>query len=268
MIALDPTEAILAVIGVKPILSKEVERVTMAQLHEAEDLGKRIYREAKSIINGETFDVPTVAINYKKMLHDLTEEFNEGQLQAMVAAFPAQLDSIAASFIVDAKKVVDYLKSMFPIRNKQTLLGPENILPSELSIRRFATAFDVLDNPMRTLMHIANGSLLKSQAKAVQQIYPSISEAISDALMDAGTDAKAAKKSYEVPARVSIGWSAWRNIPRISPQLQQRLQTNFVKAQQEQPKPQSQASGGQASVAAKEAMTATQRSLYSEATKG
>jgi len=259
---IDPVEAALAVIGVRPILSREVEKVLMIQVREMHELPKTIVKEAKLVVRGEKSSIPFGSVSYKKMLHDLTEDFNEQQLEEMVSKFPTALHAITSNFIVDAKKLIVFLRQLLPMQTKQTLLGPENIMPSAMAIRRFATTVDVLDNPMRVFAHIASGSLLKSQATAVQTVYPTISKAIDVALEEAGADEKANKASFQLPSLVTIGWYAWKGIPRVPPKLQQALQANFAKAQAEQPKPENQASGGQQSIIAKESMTNVQRSLY------
>ncbi len=174
------------------------------------------------------------------MLKQLTDGYNAGQLESMVNAFPPALHEVSADFLIKAKQVVDYLKTLFPIATKETLLGPVNILPPALAIRRFATSLDVLDDPKRIFIHIACGSLLKSQVAAMEAIYPTFSKAVTHAFKEAGTEAKAAKSSFQLPAKVEIGYGVWAGIPRVSPG----------------------AEGSETSVVAKESMTQTQQSLY------
>lgn len=269
MLDIDPVECALAAIGLKPILSREVERVTMAQVAEMVSLPKRIYKEAKCIVQGEKYKVPTESISYKKMLKELTEQYSEAQLVEMLSKFPPQLHAISAKFLVKAQQTREYLLSILPIQTKQTLLGPENLPPSTLAIRRFTTTFDILDNPMKILTHIACGSLLKSQTDAAKLVYPTLSAAITDALKEAAIDEKAEKKSYQLPAKVAIGSSVWLGQPIVSPKLQTTLQGNFAKNKAQTPSPQQQGSqpSGNSSVAAKEALSNTQHGLFPQQTQ-
>jgi hypothetical protein len=259
---IDPTEIALAVIGVRPIVSKEVERILMSQVHEMENFPKRIVQEAKLVMREDQSDIPLGSVNYKQILKLLTEEYSEDQLTAMASKFPTALaEQVTGHFLIKAKQLISYLKQLLPVMTRNTLLGPENILPSQLAVRRFATTLDVLDNPLRVFPHIAHGSLLKSQAQAVKQIYPTSAQAIDQELGNAAEAEKANRKSFKLPPKVEIGWCAWKGQPRFPPKLMQALQANFAKAKAEQPKPQTQ-SGGAQSVVAKEAMTNIQRSLY------
>lgn len=260
---IDPVEAALAVIGIKAVISREVEKVKLSDVKEMHDLNKRVFIEARKIVDGETSSVPLGALNYKKTLNELYEGFNVGQLEQMVAAFPTALHDIAGDFLIKAKQTVELMKSLCPVQTKQTLLGPEQLLPPELAVRRFATGLDVVDDPMHVLAHIACGSLLKSQVALVKEVFPTFSACVDAAFKEAGETRKAQKKSFRLPTKVEIGYGIWKGLPRVSASLHSTLQANFTKAQAEKPQPGAeQQSGGQASVAAKEAMSSTQRGLY------
>lgn len=258
---IDPVECALAVIGIQSVISREVEKVLVADVKAMADLNDNVYKEARNIINGESSSVPLTSVPYKKMLIDLTEDFDAGQLEEMVNKFPAALHEISAPFLIKAKQTVKLLAQMFPRSQKTTLLGPENILPSALAIRKFATILDVIEDPMRVLAHISCGSLLKAQVTVVKEIFPSFSECLDDALAVAGENAKVAKKSFVLPAKVTIGYGTWKGLPRVNQNLANKLQDNFKQAQQQQNKPPGQ-EATETSVAAKEAMTGTQKALY------
>lgn len=267
MKTIDPVECCLAVVGVESIVSREVEKVNLTQVKLMENLNKRCYTEARLIVKGEKSSVPLTTVPYKKMLGLLTEKFDAVQLEEMVAKFPPALHGISGDFLIKANQVVELLRGLFPMSVKDTLLGPESIMPSALAVRKFAVLLDVLNDPMRVFAHIACGSLLKSQSEIIREVYPEFSECVTDALTEAGTDAKAAKKSFQLPARVEIGYGVWAGIPRVNPRLQSRLQKNFAKADEEQAKPQGE-TGSSTSVAAKEALTQTQSATFPHAMKG
>lgn len=262
MKVIDKTELALAVIGAKPVISAAVEKVTMAQVHEMEHLTKRIYDDAKAIVNGEAHKVPRPDVNYKTMLNELTEDFNTAQLTAMIASFPQPIEDIKGDFAIKAIQLVKFLLSILPVQTKMTMTGRENIPPSALLVQRFAVVYDVLNEPLRILSHIACGSLLNSQRDAVQLIYPTLSKAVDDAFTVAAENAKGEKKSFQVPPKCAIGWSTWKKLPLVSAQFGQRLQQNHAAAKQR--KENASPSTAQPSVAAKEAITSTQQTLYAQ----
>lgn len=267
---IDPAEATLAVIGIRPLLTREIERITMEQAHEIADYGKKLYAEAKRIVRGEKSSVPLGSINYRTMLNQLfSDEFNQEQIIGMVMQFPPVLHAVTSDFFVDAGLAIKYLRQLFPREQKQTQTSVVQALqPSALAIRRFVNTFDVLDKPMRILAHIATGSLLKSQMQAVRELYPTISPAIDDAFDEAKAYELAQKKSFQLPPLVQIGLTAWKGLPRVTPQLQSRLQNNFAAAkqtQQGQPRPQTE--GTSQSIIAKESLTNTQKALFPQTTK-
>lgn len=262
---IDHVECMLAVIGIRPIISKEVEKVTMAQAREALELPKTIYAKAYEVVCGDKFKVPRSGINYKKMLIDINEKYNEAQMIAMVEKFPPALHALRDQFIAKAQEVVKLLQSLFPMQTKTTMLGPENIAPPMLAVKRFVTSLDVLDNPLTVLEHIACGSLLKSQTVIMEEVYPTLSEAITDALIEAATREKAKAQSFRLPAKVNVGYGIWTGVPRVTPALQKRLQDNFAKAKEKKDSSPAGQSGTATSVVAKEALTPTQQGLFPQA---
>jgi hypothetical protein len=267
MISIDPAEAMLAVIGMQPILSKEVERVTMEQVREMANIQRTVYSMAKEVMRGEVHKVPLGNINYKRMLDQITEKYDEAQVIAMASKFPPALHAITSDFIIDAGKAVDFLRHIFPIQRKLGFNGQSAVLPPATAIARYTTTYHILDNPLRTFAHIACGSLLKSQTLAVKQVFPTISAAISDAFEAAQESELNKKKSFQVPPKVQRGLAVWKDLPSVPLQLQQRLQQNFADADKEKEPPKAQTEGTAQSVAAKEAITNTQRALYPQTSK-
>lgn len=268
----DPVEAMLAVIGVRPILAKDVPKLTMEKAREIVDVPKRIYQLAKQVVRDETFDVPLGTINYKTMLDQLfptdRQAPDEAHIVDMVSKFPPVLHAVTSDFLVEASKVIGYLRDLFPRQTKQSLTGETNIAPSALAVRRFVTTLDVIDNPFHVFALISTGSLLNSQRQAVRTVYPTISTAIDDAFDEAKNYELVQKKSWQFPPHVQIGLSAWQGLPRLPNGMQTRLQKNFaeanVKSNSQPPKP---TEGTSQSIAAKESLTNTQRALFPQMSK-
>lgn len=267
MSVIDPVEACLAVIGVRPIISKAVEKVRMPQVREMVELPKTIAKRAMEVLKGDVAKLAPHHINYMKFLDELTKDFNIKQLEEMIAAFPMELHAISSLFLVEAKKIIELLQRIVPIQTKETLLGVENLLPPALAVRRFVTSLEILDNPLRVFDYISCGSLLKSQVEIVKEVYPTLSECIEESLDEAAIHLRAQNKSYKLPTRVEIGTNVWKGLPTISVKMQAKLQANFAKADKEQPKPSGE-SGSSTSVVAKEALTNTQRTMFPQSSKG
>ena len=264
MTPLDPVEVALAVIGVRPVISKTVERVTAAQGAEMVAYPRTIVSNARAVCAGELASVPFGAFNYDKTLKDLSEGYDEDQLVAMVQKFPEALNDLASEFIVKAGQTVQLLSDIFPRQLYIDLLGPKNLIPAELTIRRFVSILDVIDDPMRVFPLMGCGALLASQRDTVVKVYPTISKAITESLRECAERELAAKKSFQFTARANIGIGTWIGRAQVTPQLATLLAASAAKLNTPTPNPQRPE---RSSPLAKESMTNTQHALYPQATE-
>jgi hypothetical protein len=266
---IDLVEAAMAVIGVQPIVSRNVERFTKGKWNEADALGRRIQSAARDVCDGTmSTKIPLGSVNYNVILKDLTEPFNEAQLVEMVAQFPPELHELSSAFIMKAQEVVGSLRQILPIAEHKTIAGSHVVPPSQMQLRRFVSTLTVLDDPMRMFPLMAAGALLNTQTISVRKIYPSISRAIDEALQEAIEASKARKKSYELPPRAEIGVGAWRGNPQVDKKLHTVLQGGLEQAAQDRQNAKPQPSSAQTSVAAKEALSPGQRANYPHAAPG
>jgi hypothetical protein len=263
MSSIDPVESLLAVVGLQPFITKKLDKVTAVQMHEAADYNKLVSKLSKEVVSGEfARRMPAVGINYQKMLTDLSEKATDAELQEMLSKFPMQLHHLIGELAAKVQQMLDFLRGIFPVQTRTTILEETNILPSALAIQKFAVLFDVLDSPIRVFNHIANGSLLTSQAQVVRQLYPTIAKAIDDSLTESMDREKTQSKSFRLPVLVNIGIGKFRGLQSVPVDLQQRMQANFAQAKQQQGKPSPPAGQGVNSVAAKESLTNTQRASF------
>jgi hypothetical protein len=223
-------EALLATIGIKPVISREVEKVYVSQLREAKDISKKIQKLARDMVNGELEETFDSDVDYKTLAKDLARGFNVKQVQAMVAAFPSTYRAEAAGFIALSTSLAQELAKMYPVSTYQTVTGSINQLPSDLKFWKFVNILSVLDDPLTVFALMATGALLRKQAKAIRLIYPTLSAAIDAAIFQATVAAKVKKKSFELDPRAEIGVKAWNGLPPISPSLMKRFQANHQAA--------------------------------------
>ncbi len=266
MPSLDLVESAMAVIGVKPIVSRAVERFTKGKWHEMEALPKRIVELSRSLCDGTlSTKIPLGSVNYNAVLKDLSEPYNEQQLTEMAAKFPPELHELTSAFLLKAQEVCASLRQILPIVEHKTLSGSRVIPPSQMQLRRFVSTLIVLDDPMRIFPLMAAGAMLNTQTISMRKVYPSIAKAVDDALQASIEREKAAKKSYELPPRAEIGVSAWLGKPQVDPVLHAALQAGLEQASQERQRPQKQPQGAGSSVLAKEALSSAQAATYPHA---
>lgn len=259
-VAIDPIEVALAVVGVRPIISRKVERIGAEAVRDMEAFGRRLEEGAKACARGDKMRVPLGDVNYDTMLRDLTDEYSEAQVLAMIEKFPPALKELAPEFIIKAREVVEYMLSLFPRQVRQTLAGPKNIPPPEMAVRAFVATLTVLDDPLRVFSLIGTGSLLVQQRDAMRAIYPTISTAIDEELDDAVSDEAGKLKSYEVPPLTEIGAATWAGRPTVSPALGAALQAAHAQAKQQAANVRKDPES--ADIVAKEAMSNAQRNMY------
>lgn len=259
-----PEETALAVLGIRPIISRSLERVKRSQFDEMGNLPKEISRLAKSVARDGMAEVPLDRANYRTMLRELSEGIKPNELQAIVEAFPADHHALAGAFLAFAVQLIQQLQKMLPRSVMQTYAGYRDLVPSDVAIWRFANILAVLDKPLTVFSLMGTGALLKSQVGAVRLVYPTLSACIDQAMQEAVLDERSAKKTYELAPRAEMGARVWSGTPRIDPKTLSALQAN-TQAAKDQQAAQKQQIADRASQSTKDDMTTTQRALYPQA---
>lgn len=179
---IDQGEAVLAMVGIRPIISRETEKITAPQFHEAADLDGIIERQASKLARGELPGrVDTGGeLNYDRMLRDLAAGPSDEQLDGMLESFPPERHHDAASFIRAAHRALDYLKAQFPI----SVDASGNLPPPSLRLASFENVLAVLDKPLSVFDLIDANALLGSEVKALEACFPTFLQAVTDAIED------------------------------------------------------------------------------------
>ena len=259
MSAIQPAEAVLATIGISPILSRRVERFTADKLRSAMTMEARIGRLARQLAKG-TLDLKydDSAVNYDRVLKDLTQPWDVEQVRQMVAAFPIEMDDVTAQFLPLASRAVAFMKSQFPVQVRQSVTGAFNVRPPHIAVGRFEVILGVIDDPLAVFPLMITGALLRRQVLAVQAIYPSIARCILEALYEAIVAEKARKVSFQLDYAAELGVEKFIGKSSMPQTLKDSLQTPAA------PKPQQddeKRSGGVQSqtATAEQQMTTAQR---------
>lgn len=250
---IDPGEALLSAIGVRPVLSKEIERITAVQRHAAIRTPANIHRLAKAMCHDQLDQPKGDHPKYEKMLDDLTRTYDEAQIEAMIKRAP---DDAKMPFMSVAHNAWLYLSARLPKYTYQDATGTENLRPSDPDLFEFYDIFDALDAPLTIFNYIATGMIIDAQVAAMRTIYPTISAAIDEAIAGAVSDCLAEKKSFELAPRAEIGVACWRGADVQIADLQAGYIAAAAQKQAEAPRKTNE------SALSKEALSGAQETLY------
>lgn len=206
---IDPVEALMVTVGLKAIISREVEKFRKSHMREAAQLPKEIAGLASKLVDGELRSGGGAAFNYRGMLKDLARGWDPEQVEEMMAQFPAEIGQHTTGLVVRSKAIIDALLTDYPQTNYVTATGSINLVPADKKIFKFVQVLEVLCDPLSVFGLMSQGALLQTQVAIVRKVYPSLSSAIDAALLEATVRAKAEKKSFELNPRAEIGVRAW-----------------------------------------------------------
>jgi hypothetical protein len=220
-----PAEAVLATIGIEPILSREVERFTADKVRSAMGLQKRVWTLARKLAKGTLEpEVEAPELNYNRILRELTTPWDVQQITEMVAAFPPEMSGLMASFLPLASRAVAFMKSQFPVQVRQSVTGVQNVRPPDLAVGRFEVILGVINDPCSVFPLMVNGALLRRQVLAVQAIYPSFAMCVVESLREAITMEKARKQTYALSYAAELGIEKFLGTSTMPTALKQSLQ--------------------------------------------
>jgi len=223
---IDPVEALMVTVGLKAIISREVEKFRKSDLKEAAELPKTISRLAGQLVAGELRSGGTAAFNYRGMLKDLARGWDPEQVEEMMAQFPPEIGQHTTGLVVRAKAIIDALQKDYPQTNYVTATGSINLVPADKKIFKFVQVLEALCDPLSVFGLMAEGALLQTQVAIVRKVYPSLSGAIDAALLEATVKAKAERKSFELTPRAEIGVRAWFNKGPVSTDMLKKSQAS------------------------------------------
>jgi hypothetical protein len=218
---IEPGEAIVAVVGVRPLLTKKVERITAPMWREISRLGIRVQRLAQQLARGSLDKTDAYpSIDYTPTLHAFTQPPDPVQIEAMLQDIPIRA---ALPFLVCAARAYNNLRGSFPICVERTVFGVNQLDPSDIALGMFEDLLEAVDRPLAVFDMVASGRLTTRQASLMQTVYPTLYNEIAMAVVDRCLDEKAANATWE--PEFQRGLAVLLGVPGVDPQLRAALAT-------------------------------------------
>jgi hypothetical protein len=258
--AVAPVEIMLAVIGLKPIISREVEDISPETLGKMDDLPIEIAKLAKRLVRSDKKIAPEYdSFDAQLAIDDLAAGWDVQQVVDMIRKFPVRYQAIGTALVVKSQAVIKQLMEGYPIAQYQTLSGSVNLKPTDLKKFKFKSILEIIDEPLRVFEFMSTGALLKSQAHAVRTVYPTLSACIDAAIMNETISAKAANKGFELPPRAEYGVKNWFQKSQVDASTLAQAQKNHVVANQRKESARQPPPAPNEAKAAKNMLTSSQR---------
>lgn len=262
---IDPTEALLAVVGVRPFIYRDVPTVTKEHVAEMVRLPATIDRLAKELCKGELKGVGISATVHDKTLRDLYEEYEPKDIEKISGQLSRNASDLEQSVMTKVGAVVEFLRGIFPRKSYAALEGQEQLGPDEYELCAFTAVLDALDRPLTVFNGMSNASLLLSQVEAVRTLYPTLAAAIDEAVTETPTDMRAAKASFHLEWNTEIGINKWLGNPPIDPELAAMLAEVQAMSPLNEPPPPPKAPSHNGETHSAGSLSAAERTTFADA---
>ncbi len=206
---ISPVELMLASVGIRAIISRQVEKITKTQLDEMVRLPSAVLRMSRQIVSGQEFESTFGHDSYRDLLVDLAKGWDPEQVEQMMDQVPTEYHTVAQALIVKAGELIKQMDAEYPVSKYITMSGETRLATSDAKSFQFLSVLECIDHPLVMFELMSTGALLQTQAQAVREVYPSLSEAIDTCLIDSITRARAAKASFQLPQKAERGIRAW-----------------------------------------------------------
>lgn len=126
-------------------------------------------------------------------------------LSFLTGALQDHAPTVSRQYVADVNSAVQYLQAALP-RNPNNIESPFEInhwLPSTQQIREFDDKLGIVQNPSSILPHIANGTVTKGQAEALQTVYPAYAKNLQLKLAELSSTGKL-KLDHQAKNNLSI----------------------------------------------------------------
>lgn len=231
MNAIDPVEGLLAVLGVRPFIYRDVPMVTKEHTARVGRLPATIQAQARALCRGELTGVGISALDYDKTLRVLYEDYAPLDFEAATKALAKNAAELDAPLLAKVGDVIQYLRSIFPRDSYTTLEGQDQLEPNVYDVIAFTAILDALDDPLTVFRGMSDGSVSGTQIKAVHALYPTLSAAIDEAVTEMPAEMRAAKASFNLAWDTEIGINKWLGRPPVDADLVKLLVDAAAQAQ-------------------------------------
>lgn len=210
-VTIDPSEGLLAEIGVDPIIKDDMPKISMALVLRAAEVMRNIDASVARMVRGDHAKTTLPRNhNYKDLLDRLTQPFPPEETQQIIDSFPPEEHELAGPFALLCQHAFEEIRTFFPVSKVVNFAGPKNIQPTSDRVWHFFNQLSVLNAPLRIADLIGSAALLKSQVVAMRSIYPTISQYYDHAIIEAVIEARAENDDYQLPPRAEVGVAVWR----------------------------------------------------------
>ncbi len=184
-------EAIVAAVGIKPFVSKELQRVHGYHVERAGKVKAEIDRKLYRFVQREEpeKDAELPDFEYDEVAAALDAETLPHHVEQQIAAF-GEHGETALACQVKVMQITAYLKSKLPRRVHMGLLGPEYSRPPEIDIARFARTWAIACDPLSILDDLNEFAVSRDQVQALNAMFPLIGASLKPATQDALVRAK------------------------------------------------------------------------------
>lgn len=232
---IDPGEAIVAVVGIRSLLTKEVERIRAPQWRDIARLDIEVHRLAGAMAKGTLERAASYPdVDYTPTLKAFSAPPEPDQIEAMLQDVPIQQ---AIPFLTCSARAWNYLKPQYPIAVERTVFGAVQLQPGDFALGMFEDLLEICDRPLTVFQMAESGRLTTKMAAAMQAVYPTLYQEIVVELVGACMSEKAERGDKWDPP-FGRGMSVLLGIPGIDPNLRTQLAT--PPPEPEKPEPQGQ----------------------------
>ncbi len=211
---IDPGEAFAEAIGVNPILSKRVEKITDKQKKAVLTLTERIHKMCKSLLRGTIVPWATEECDYFKVLDLTSGAMDVPQIVEMISEIP---DEAQLPYMTVARKIYSTLQNSIPKSGGKTITGVDVVKPNETALLKFNELYSAMDRPVEySIGAIADGSITPDIANAVKMVFPTITSYINECIQTE-ISLKGKGKAFALPWKVNAGLLSWLGAPQEPP---------------------------------------------------
>ncbi len=220
-IGIDPGEAILAIVGLRPFMLRETARIYASEWTQIGDIKTTIEDLADKLVKGTVPDSSEPDLAYDKMLDGFTAPISPEVIGKITDAFPPEYHNATGLFVGTLAKAWQYLKAHFPVSVEQTLTSTHNLKPSDYALGLFEDLLEIVDKPLSVFGMVDIGRMTSAQAVALSNVYPELYKEIVGAIVRAILAAKFEDEDYE--PEFDRGLSVLLAVPGIDPKLRTLL---------------------------------------------
>jgi hypothetical protein len=251
---IDVGERWAAVLGLTPVLDRELPRILVGDVKRVNDFESEITELVVKLMSGsKILSFPSVP-SYKSIGQKINAPVSETDIVKMIGNLP---DSDKDSYKSVAIKQFTAIQAAYPRSSMETLTGPVPLRPTDMEVFDFDFVYRVIDDPLYVIRLMSGAALLKTQVNAARTIFPTMCDFFTNTINEIMTGKKAANASYQVPWKADISIRDWLGIPMlIAP-----YQATFFDAKQKldrQPQP----STASVSPESKSSISAAQSAMY------